>query len=487
MPIFEVIAEIVIEYVVTSEVGVAVIDATTLVADASTGALRFIGIPEDIAKGAITVGGDSVKGGLIGAGLGAGQAALTNQDILEGALMGGAGGAVGLGLGNLASGTIEQQAASIFSKSTAKMIGETVGQGIGGFAGGVASGASLKDSATMGALGSALGAYSAGEINAANEAKLVNKKLEDAEKLLVVANESFARYNKNLKIMQGWQADLEAASKAAWEGKPSLGGIHDLERMSGHYVTPPPEEDFVNFQKYYDAYNKLDANTETMQNSLIAADKDNKAYQGSKTVYETALSNYEKGAAADFAKEGEALVAAKNAELKYEQDRAPAISASGQPKALESFSPEATNVSSPAGTKLGEEMTITGKRPASLDNTSAKLASEKPLIEEMGGERVSKKGTLGRAAMLALDTASILYPFGATGGATGTGTQQGTPPPQGGLTSTATPGPGSSALAQVLNQGGAGAPVFGTQEGKGKKSKWNIASLRYMGNQDKGA
>ena len=202
MPIFEVIAEIVIEYVVTSEVGVAVIDATTLVADASTGALRFIGIPEDIAKGAITVGGDSVKGGLIGAGLGAGQAALTNQDILEGALMGGAGGAVGLGLGNLASGTIEQQAASIFSKSTAKMIGETVGQGIGGFAGGVASGASLKDSATMGALGSALGAYSAGEINAANEAKLVNKKLEDAKKLLVVANESFARYNENLKIMQ---------------------------------------------------------------------------------------------------------------------------------------------------------------------------------------------------------------------------------------------------------------------------------------------
>ena len=48
--------------------------------------------------------------------------------------------------------------------------------------------------------------------------------------------------------------------------------------------------------------------------------------------------------------------------------------------------------------------------------------------------------------------------------------------------------PGSAALAQVLNQGGAGGTIFGTSTDKGKKKPgWNIASLRYMGNQDKGA
>ena len=47
--------------------------------------------------------------------------------------------------------------------------------------------------------------------------------------------------------------------------------------------------------------------------------------------------------------------------------------------------------------------------------------------------------------------------------------------------------PGSAALAQVLNQGGAGGTIFGTSSDQGKKKPgWNIASLRYMGNQDKG-
>ena len=49
-------------------------------------------------------------------------------------------------------------------------------------------------------------------------------------------------------------------------------------------------------------------------------------------------------------------------------------------------------------------------------------------------------------------------------------------------------GVGSAALAQVLNQGGAGGTIFGTSTDQGKKKPgWNIASLRYMGNQDKGA
>ena len=48
-------------------------------------------------------------------------------------------------------------------------------------------------------------------------------------------------------------------------------------------------------------------------------------------------------------------------------------------------------------------------------------------------------------------------------------------------------GVGSSALAQVLNQGGAGGTIFGTSsDQKKKKPGWNVASLRYMGNQDKG-
>ena len=52
----------------------------------------------------------------------------------------------------------------------------------------------------------------------------------------------------------------------------------------------------------------------------------------------------------------------------------------------------------------------------------------------------------------------------------------------GGLTDTRTsPGPSSSALAQVLNTGG---PVFGAASGDEEKSKpgaWNVESLRYMG------
>jgi len=58
-----------------------------------------------------------------------------------------------------------------------------------------------------------------------------------------------------------------------------------------------------------------------------------------------------------------------------------------------------------------------------------------------------------------------------------------------GTTPTATPSPtatgatpGSQALAQALNLGDVGAPIFGGDKEKGKgKPTWNVESLRYMG------
>jgi hypothetical protein len=41
--------------------------------------------------------------------------------------------------------------------------------------------------------------------------------------------------------------------------------------------------------------------------------------------------------------------------------------------------------------------------------------------------------------------------------------------------------PGSSALAQVLNVGDIGGPIFGSQGQEGKKGTWNVESLRYTG------
>lgn len=41
--------------------------------------------------------------------------------------------------------------------------------------------------------------------------------------------------------------------------------------------------------------------------------------------------------------------------------------------------------------------------------------------------------------------------------------------------------PGSQALGQALRIGDIGAPIFGTDKDKGKKSGWNVESLRYMG------
>jgi len=47
-----------------------------------------------------------------------------------------------------------------------------------------------------------------------------------------------------------------------------------------------------------------------------------------------------------------------------------------------------------------------------------------------------------------------------------------------------TAGPGTQALAQALRIGDAGAPIFGGDKEGGKKSGWNVESLRYMGNSE---
>lgn len=63
-----------------------------------------------------------------------------------------------------------------------------------------------------------------------------------------------------------------------------------------------------------------------------------------------------------------------------------------------------------------------------------------------------------------------------TVGATGAAPTPGTAPTATGVT------PGSQALAQALNLGDVGAPIFGGDKEKGgKKPAWNVESLRYMG------
>jgi hypothetical protein len=55
--------------------------------------------------------------------------------------------------------------------------------------------------------------------------------------------------------------------------------------------------------------------------------------------------------------------------------------------------------------------------------------------------------------------------------------------PQTSVTTGGTGTPGSEALAQALRID-PGAPVFGGEKDKGKKSGWNVESLRYMGNSE---
>ena len=599
---------IVVDYVVPRAVAAAVIEGTTVITSAATGAVISIGVPRSIAAGLITVGGDVAVGGLVGAGLGAGSAALTGEDIAKGALMGGVGGAVSLGLGNLASKTISGQAAQIFSKSTATYIGEIVGQGIGDFAGGLATGASVKDSATMAALGAALGAYSASEINAADAAKIANKKREVAKGLLEQANKAIydAEYDVGAAkyYLDLYQTDY--VSVVYYGDNSVLNRLYDSERNYNKYIknqkTSGPaatkakqdyiksyadfEEALIKYNEKAEAFSKsetelVSANTREVEyerslkavSDKAAADKaaaekvasdaakvaqdavdkaaaekavaDKAAADAAKVAQDAAEKAAATKAAADkviadkaaaekaiadkaaaektaaakaiadkaiadkaiadkavadatAAAEraaAEHAAAVKAIEDKAIADRVAAEKAAAEKVASDKVALEKADAERPVTAekptvyegRLGETITVSAKRERPRGygalTQDYQFGSKMPMepIKEPGTTEVPKKtGILGDALTLA-----TLIPY-----MVGTGGRQGIPLPQGGLqgglTASGTPGPGSSALAQVLNQGGAGAPVFGTNQDKGKKSKWNLESLRYMGNQDKG-
>jgi hypothetical protein len=599
---------IVVDYVVPRAVAAAVIEGTTVITSAATGAVISIGVPRSIAAGLITVGGDVAVGGLVGAGLGAGSAALTGEDIGRGALMGGVGGAVSLGLGNLASKTISGQAAQIFSTSTARYIGEIVGQGIGDFAGGLATGASVKDSATMAALGAALGAYSASEINAADAAKIANKKREVAKGLLEKANKAIydAEYDVGAAkyYLDLYQTDY--VSVVYYGDYSVLNRLYDSERNYNKYIknqtTSGPaateaKQDYIkSYADFEEALIKYNEKAEAFSNSeteLVSANTREVEYERSlKAVSDKAAADkvIADKAAADAAKVAQDAVDRAAAEkavadkaaadaAKVAQDaaeKAAATKAAADKVIADKAAADAAKVAQDAVDKAAAAKAIADKAIAdkaiadkAVADTSAaaeraaaehaaavkaiedkaiadrvaaekvaadKLASDKVALEKADAERpvTAEKPTVYEGRLGEPITVSAKrerprgygaltqdYQFGAkmpmgpikepgttevpkkTGilgdaltlatlipGMVGTGGQQGIPLPQGGLqgglTASGTPGPGSSALAQVLNQGGAGAPVFGTNQDKGKKSKWNLESLRYMGNQDKG-
>ena len=549
---------IVVDYVIPRAVAAAVIEGTTVITSAATGAVISIGVPRSIAAGLITVGGDVAVGGLIGAGLGAGSAALTGEDIGKGALMGGVGGAVSLGLGNLASKTISGQAAQIFSKSTATYIGEIVGQGIGDFAGGIATGASVKDSATMAALGAALGAYSASEINAADAAKIANKKREVAKGLLEKANNAIytAEYDVGAAKYYLDLLNTDYISIVYYGDNSVLNRYYDSERNYKKYIknqkTSGPaatkakedyiksyadfEESLIKYNEKAEAFSKsetelVSANTKEVEyeRSLkavsdkaaadkVAADKvasdaakaaqdavDRAAAEktaAAKAVADKAAADkaIADKAAADATAAAERAAAEHAAAVKAIEDKAIADRVAAEKVAADKLASdkaafEKADAERPVAAekppvyegRLGETITVSAERERPRGygalTQDYQFGSKMPMepIKEPGTTEVPKKtGILGDALTLATLIPGMVGTGGQQGG------QQGIPLPQGGLTASGTPGPGSSALAQVLNQGGAGAPVFGTNQDKGKKSKWNLESLRYMGNQDKG-
>ena len=145
----------------------------------------------------------------------------------------------------------------------------------------------------------------------------------------------------------------------------------------------------------------------------------------------------------------------------------------------------AVNEPAPVGTAPIEERSTSttgetvaqGIEPATTTTTGQKVAAE-PLIGSAGSQALSSIiGPTIYSSLFGKSTPS----FGgqATSGAQPT-TAQATP-----ATSTPTQttiSPGSQALAQALRIGDVGAPIFGGDKEGGKKSGWNVESLRYMGN-----
>jgi hypothetical protein len=93
---------------------------------------------------------------------------------------------------------------------------------------------------------------------------------------------------------------------------------------------------------------------------------------------------------------------------------------------------------------------------------------------DVGG--LSKEGESAARSLIGYGLGSA---FGSSGGQAPSSRGAG-----GGTTLTgisSAPAAGSEALGQALRIGDPGAPIFGGEKDKGKKSGWNVESLRYMG------
>lgn len=89
----------------------------------------------------------------------------------------------------------------------------------------------------------------------------------------------------------------------------------------------------------------------------------------------------------------------------------------------------------------------------------------------------SEESVLREALQLGISDVFTRQPTQMAAQPAGGGTRQVGP-----VDTTATPG--SQALAQALRVGDLGAPIFGRDEGEGRRGGWNVASLRYMGNSE---
>ena len=126
----------------------------------------------------------------------------------------------------------------------------------------------------------------------------------------------------------------------------------------------------------------------------------------------------------------------------------------------------------PRYTAAGDYLTPTGMEAYNLPQETPQKVGPGMNV---GG--LSKEGESAARSLIG-------YGLGSAFGSTGGQTQQTSAKGGGGATLTgisSAPAAGSEALGQALRIGDPGAPIFGGEKDKGKKSGWNVESLRYMG------
>lgn len=153
-----------------------------------------------------------------------------------------------------------------------------------------------------------------------------------------------------------------------------------------------------------------------------------------------------------------------------------------------------------SGTIEGIKGTFAPTEPAPIEERSVGVGTETPVSDVAVGDAsadaaaaaAAKPESLGLIPTESKLLASALYPavyttlFGQTATPSTSGTkitpaQQPTKQPTP-VQTTVTPG--SQALAQALRIGDVGAPIFGGDKEEGRRSGWNIESLRYTGNSE---